>query len=126
MMEINSETGTAKVTASLVADSERSNALPRHFGMASMLRVESAVYGAMRSFARSYGGGFWRYFNLSNGGFYMAPFGDEPYAISVEGNGYEGTLSADATGIVASLFGINRIANTGCERCIAHYYLLRD
>jgi hypothetical protein len=42
------------------------------------------------------------YYELSNGGFYMAPCLDKKLTMFVEGNGYEGILSADAAGIVAS------------------------
>jgi Antirestriction protein len=113
-------------TAVRIAERDRLSALPRHFGLQSMLRVESAVYSAMRELAREYTGGYWHYYELENGGFYMAPDAATPFAVSVHGNHFTGTLSADAVGIVASLFGINRVANTGCERCIEHYYLLRD
>ena len=113
-------------TAVLIGSRDRLRALPRHFGVQSMLRVESAVYSAMRMLAREYTGGYWHYYEVSNGGFYMAPAAPTPFAVSVHGNGFTGNLSADAVGIVASLFGINRVANAGCERCIEHYYLLRD
>jgi hypothetical protein len=113
-------------TAVLIAQRDRLRALPRHFGAHSMLRVESAVYSAMREIAPEYTGGYWHYYDLSNGGFYMAPDAATPFAVSVHGNYFTGSLSADAVGIVASLFGINRVANRGCEKCIEHYYLLRD
>lgn len=113
-------------TAVRIAQRDRLRALPRHFSVHSMLRVESAVYAAMRELACEYTGGYWHYYDLSNGGFYMAPDAVAPFAVSVHGNFFTGTLSPDAVGIVASLFGINRVANAGCERCIEHYYLLRD
>jgi Antirestriction protein len=113
-------------TAVLIAQRDRLRALPRHFGVHSMLRVESAVYSAMRELAREYTGGYWHYYELSNGGFYMAPDAATPFAVSVHGNDFTGSLSPDAAGIVASLFGINRVANSGCEKCIEHYYRLRD
>jgi hypothetical protein len=113
-------------TVTLIGQRDRLRALPRHFGVQSMLRVESAVYSAMRMLAREYSGGYWHYYEVSNGGFYMAPAAPTSFAVSVHGNGFAGPLSADAVGIVASLFGINRVANAGCERCIEYYYLLRD
>jgi Antirestriction protein len=120
----NSESGV--VTAVRISQRDRLRALPRHFGVHFMLRVESAVYSAMRELVHEYTGGYWHYYDLSNGGFYMAPDTATPFAVSVHGNGFSRTLSADTAGIVASLFGINRIANADCERCIEHYYLLRD
>jgi Antirestriction protein len=114
------------VTAERIPDGERLNALPRHFGVRSMLRVESAVYASMREIARDYSGGYWHYYELSNGGFYMAPDASIPFAILVQGNGFSGILSADAVGIVASLFGINRVSFSGCDRCVDQFYRLRD
>jgi len=114
------------ITAHLIAEGARLDALPRHFGLRSMLRVEFAIYDALRELARDYSGAYWHYYELSNGGFYMAPAAERPFEVSVEGNGFSGSLSADAAGVVASLFGINRVANAGCERSIRHYYLLRD
>jgi len=109
-----------------LSEGERLDALPRHFGGRGMLKVEFSIYDALRELAEGYGGGYWHYYELSNGGFYMAPDVASPFELSVMGNGFSDSLSADAAGIVASLFGINLIANTGDQRCIEHYYLLRD
>lgn len=114
------------ITARRLSEGERLDALPRHFGGRGMLKVEFAIYDALRELAAGYEGGYWHYYELSNGGFYMAPDIASPFTLSVSGNGFSGSLSADAAGIVASLFGINLIANRRDERCIEHYYLLRD
>src|SRR5690348_14714857 len=73
---------------------ERLNCLPRHFGRHQLI-VEDAVYAFMRHLCAEYDGGFWHYFELSNGGFYMAPDG-EPMEILVPGNGFSGEMSAEA------------------------------
>ena len=125
-METTPTHDEAAPTATRIADAERLQALPRHFGVQFMLRVESAIYAAMREIAPEYRGGYWHYYEVSNGGFYMAPDATTPFAVSVDGNGFRASLSPDVAGIVASLFGINRVANAGCEKCIEHYYLLRD
>lgn len=125
-METTESSEGHAISAVRIAERDRLRALPRHFGVQSMLRVESAVYAAMRELAPEYRGGYWHYYEMSNGGFYMAPDASAPFAVSVDGNGFRGSLSPDVAGIVASLFGINRIANAGCEKCIEHHYLLRD
>ena len=79
-------------TAVLIAQRDRLRALPRHFGAHSMLRVESAVYSAMREIATEYTGGYWHYYDLSNGGFYMAPDAATPFAVSVHGNYFSGSI----------------------------------
>jgi hypothetical protein len=108
----------ANLSAARIAERDRLRALPRHFGVQSMLRVESAVYAAMRDLAPEYQGGYWHYYELSNGRFYIAPDASAPFEASVDGNGFRGSLSPDVACIVASLFGISRVANAGCEKCI--------
>jgi hypothetical protein len=99
------------INAREIPSDERLQLLPRHFGR-HMLTVEYAVYAFMRKLTNQYTGGYWHYFELSNGGFYMAPAHDTPFTIWVEGNGFEGTLSADAAGVTACLFALSRMALT--------------
>ncbi len=98
----------ARITATPVDDSQRLNTLPRYFGR-HMLVFEGAVYGFMRRFASEYRGGYWHFYELSNGGFYMAPDRGR-YRLFVETNGYEGVLSADAAGITACLFACSHLS----------------
>ncbi|MEJ9720129.1 antirestriction protein [Escherichia coli] len=49
---------------------------------------------------------------LSNNGFYLVPNSRLTYGVSVAGNGYEGTMTAEAFGITLSLFALGQIANT--------------
>ena len=94
-----------KIEAREVGNDERMQMLPKHFGR-DMLTVEYAVYAFMRKLASEYTGGYWTFFELSNGGFYMAPEGESTFQICVEGNGFEGAMSADAAGITACLFAL--------------------
>ncbi|BAU77424.1 antirestriction protein [Metapseudomonas furukawaii] len=104
----------------------RMSVLPRHFDR-QMLNVERNIMNALRELCDSYNGGYWEYYELSNGGFYMAPNDQDAFCLSCQGNGYEGELSADAAGIVASLFGLCRAANTfQTDNLINHYHWLRD
>lgn len=120
------------VAARMLEDTERMAALPRHFGRQG-LRVEQSVYGVMDRLTKEYRGGYWEYYELSNGGFYMAPKTDEEFTFSVAGNGYEGRMSADAAGITACLFvlsslafTLNSVNPTACEKVAEHYHLLLD
>jgi hypothetical protein len=99
---------TSQVTARRIEEPLRLNALPRYFGRC-MMRFESAVYGFMRRFAPDYRGGFWQFYELSNGGFYMAPDG-ESYRFCVDTNGYEGVMSANAAGITVCLFACSHLS----------------
>jgi hypothetical protein len=116
------------VTASLVEDGERLQALPRYFG-SKLTRAELLVYHWMGAMCPEYSGGYWQFYSLSNGGFYMAPAGGEPFVAHVTTNGYIGSLSPDAAGITACLFAFNQLANTGGreqERFIELFHRLRD
>lgn len=115
------------VTATLVADGDRLSFLPRYFGECLMLRGEATVYRFMDYLSQDYCGGFWNFYTLSNGGFYMSPDYDKPMRVFVDGNGFDGNMSADAAGIVASLFALGHLAaEIQNDRIIELYYLLRE
>jgi len=115
------------VTASLVAERDRLSFLPTFLGPSLFLRGEILVYNWMDYLSKDYNGGFWNFYTLSNGGFYLAPSTNKTFSLCVEGNGFEGELSADAAGIVATLFMLNELANrTEEERIIDSYYHLLD
>lgn len=89
------------------------------------IMIECATYGWMGYIAPGYTGGQWQGYTLSNGGFFMCPVVEDAVAISVESNGYEGVLSSEAAGIVASLFALCTVAQKS-ERVAEHFHLLRE
>jgi len=101
---------TVVVTASLVSeDSQRLKILPLMFGR-HFMRGEALAYIWLRRLSKSYDGGVWNYYTLSNGGYYMAPdMGDACLTMRVNGNGFEGSMSPDAAGIVTSLFALDQV-----------------
>lgn len=68
------------IQAREVGNDERMQMLPRHFGR-DMLTVEYAVYAFMRKLTTQYAGGYWSFFELSNGGFYMSPEGETTLSV---------------------------------------------
>jgi hypothetical protein len=89
--------------------------------------IHTLVYQYMRELSRTYRGGYWHFYDLSNGGFYMAPSDDAQVLIHVEGNDYEGSLSADAAGVVVSLFALCQLsAQYQTSTFVEHYHWLRD
>jgi hypothetical protein len=114
------------ITASEVSEAKRLEALPKHFGNRA-LKVESYIFRYLHELAPAYQGGFWKFHDLSNGGFYMAPAGD-PLRIEVLGNGFEGTLSAEAAGITVCLFAYSHLSfRYPGEECFArHFHSLRE
>lgn len=97
----------AKITATLVPEQFRLGFLPRHFG-SSFMSVERAVFGHMGGLCPSYAGGYWDFFDLSNGGCYLAP-NSGAYALAAP-NGFGETLSGEVAGLIASLYAFSHLA----------------
>ena len=120
------------VVATALTGESRMEFLPRVFpgriaGQPGMWWGETVVYALARRLCPAYTGGLWDYFTLSNGGFYMAPNGDEPYHVAWAGNFYSGVLSSDAFGIVCFVFALNAAWDaTGDERYIVAMDRLKD
>ena len=117
------------ITRSRVNDDQRINHTANLFGIHFPMHFEPFVYAITKSMANEYDGGYWEFYTLSNGGFYMAPHSDTPFNVSCE-NGFEGLLSADALGIAACLYAYSNLsfgdANEFTETCAGQYHLLRD
>jgi hypothetical protein len=119
-------TEAGKVEAYRVSEHARMGTLPRHFGQYMMI-VEGRVYDLMGEYCADYRGGSWQFYELSNGGFYMAPQRDR-VSLYVPGNGYRGELSADAGGITACLFAFSHLSfqYRRVEVFARHFHWLRD
>lgn len=116
----------AAIVASTVSSHQRSAFLPSHLGR-HMIIGEALVFGWLDRLCIDYNGGLWDFYSLSNGGFYMAPINENPFTIDVPTNGFSGEMSADAAGIVASLFALCDLANrAGEDKIINQYHWLRD
>jgi hypothetical protein len=105
-MELND---TLVILATLVPDTQRLDFLPRHFGR-QMMTVEQHLYSRLSELSQDYTGGYWNFYDLSNGGCYLAPTAPERLRIVVQGNDFEGTMSADAAGITATLFTLSELS----------------
>ena len=115
-----------KIEAREVPENERLEVLPKRFGH-HMLIVENAIYDFMAAHARTYRGGSWKFVELSNGGVYMAPIGEATFDVHIEGNGFEGSMSADAAGITACLFAFSHLSfQIQSDALVNHFYQLRD
>lgn len=113
-----------KIIATFVGDDDRIDILPRFFGRRCVY-VENAVYKQLRDISPDYNHGYWDFYLLSNGGFYMAPRTDKRFNISTP-NMYDGEVSADAAGIIACLDVWNALAQSADEKMIDLFYQLRD
>jgi hypothetical protein len=70
LMNTSAHIATRPIRAHQVSDDTRLHTLTRHFGI-HMLALEDSVYYFMRQLAKDYRGGYWHFYELSNGGFYM-------------------------------------------------------
>jgi len=99
------------------------------FGLNFSLRLEPFVFSVAGQLSPDYRGGYWHFYALSNGGFYMAPQSDGLFAVACE-NGFEGQLSADALGITACMYAYGHLSFVSegefAETCAEQYHLLRD
>ena len=119
-------TEARKVEAYPVSEHARMGTLPRHFGRHMMI-VEGRIYDLMGEYCADYSGGFWQFYELSNGGFYMGPTKDR-VRLSIPSNGYAGEMSADAAGITVCLFAFSLLSFEfqQAEVFARHFHWLRD
>lgn len=99
------------------------------FGIRFPLMVEPYTFDSAGSLSEQYDGGFWEFYTLSNGGFFMAPTSRESFHV-VCANGFKGDLSADAFGITSCLYAWSLLSFAAdeklAEECAKQYHWLRD
>lgn len=116
------------ITRQTIGDNQRISDTANLFGINFPLHIEPFVYSVTGCLAKEYRGGYWEFYNLSNGGFYMAPKSNA-ISIVICDNGYEGVLSADALGITACLYAYSHLSfgeGDFADTCARHYHLLRE
>ena len=116
------------ITSQRIASNQRISHTARLFGLNFPMRLEPTIFNIAGNLANQYDGGFWEFYKLSNGGFYMAPASDEQFSVSAD-NGYEGSMSADALGITACLYAYSHLSfgdGAFAETCAEQYHLLRE
>lgn len=98
------------------------------FGLDFPLRLEPYIFSIAGTLSPDYRGGYWHFYELSNGGFYMAPSASNIFSVTCE-NGYVGKLSPDALGVTACLYAYSQLSFRDGERlavaCAEHFHHLR-
>lgn len=116
-------------TRTLVPEDRRLAVTAEVFGVWFPTRIEPVVFSFAERLSRDYKGGYWEFWTLSNGGFYMAPAGDQSFHVICE-NQFEGDLSADALGITACLYTYSNLSFSGpdvfADVCFDQYHWLRE
>jgi hypothetical protein len=82
--------------------------LPKHFGK-YMLRVEDAVYSFARRLCPQLENSAWHFYELSNGGLYMAPM-VRAVTVRVHANAFDSAITGDAAGVVVCLYAFRQLA----------------
>lgn len=80
---------------------QRPEFLPRHLGAAAP--GLAAAHALMMAMAGDYRGGFWEFYELSNGGFYMAPVDAPRWRMVIADGAFDAVLSSDAAGIIVTM-----------------------
>ena len=122
-------TDTPNVTRQLVAEEQRLHITEQLFGLHFPLRLEPVIYNITGRLAKDYHGGYWDFYTLSNGGFYMAPDAEELFPVACD-NQWQGQLTGDALGITACLYAYSHLSMSNVVGlaliCARHYHLLRE
>ncbi|TDG11655.1 antirestriction protein [Seongchinamella unica] len=120
---------THAIRSTLVPEDQRLDITADLFGAHFPLRLEPVIYGITDRMAPEYHGGYWHFYALDNGGFYMAPDNDKCFLVQ-SSNCWQGELSADALGITACLATYSHLSFSGdpvfSRTCAEHYHLLRE
>ncbi len=131
-MEINMNLTcpAVQITANVISGSRRADHVAGIFGTAFPFAIEPRIFMTAESLSRSYRGGCWEMYALSNGGFYMAPETDRVFPVSAP-NGFKSEMSADAFGItvclyVFSLASFDRRKPRLAGICTEQFYLVRE
>ena len=85
--------------------------LPTLFGLPLLIVAENAVYSLMdRLSPQDYGGGFWNFYEIDGQPLFLAPTSKPRFRIESEITEYRGEVSAEAAGIIATLFAFSHLS----------------
>jgi hypothetical protein len=116
------------ITRKLISNTQRTHHTTKLFGSYFPLTLEPVIFSITSRLSRAYKGGYWHFYELNNGGFYMAPDDDAIFPVVSE-NGYEGNMAADALGVTACLYAYSHLSfgdePTRAKMCAQLYHLLR-
>ncbi|KTQ96326.1 antirestriction protein [Aureimonas ureilytica] len=101
---------TSTPTAELVPDEHRMDFLPTLFGLRLLMVGENAVYSFLKRLSPDYGGGFWEFLQYEGKPLYLRPASDRRFRMACEPNDYGGEVSADAAGVIATLFALSHLS----------------
>ena len=106
---MTTETMKTIVTRDLVPENQRMAITELLFSMRFPLELEPIIYNFTERLSEDYKGGYWDFYTLSNGGFYLSLADDRTYHV-VSDNFFEGVLSSDGLSIAACLYAYSHLS----------------
>ena len=120
-------TAMTTITKIAVPTQGRPAFLPRHVGMPTTMLIEASIYTQLSRLCPAYQGGLWDFYDLTNGGCFMAPHTEETLRLANAMNDSDATISAEAAGIVACLYTFSHLAfRPGMAHIGEHFHWLRE
>jgi hypothetical protein len=116
------------ITFTVIPEAHRIAVVEKLFGIRYVTLLEPTVFNMAGVLAAGYDGAYWEFFSLSNGGFFMAPRGEDIYDVCCE-NGFEGKLSSSGLGLAACLYAYSHLSFEGdafADLCANQYHLVRE
>ena len=122
-------TSQTTVTRTLVPEDQRLAITEKLFGVHFPTAIGAGHLHHHRADGQGLHGGYWEFYTLSNGGFYMAP-SERSHLSRDMPEQFEGDLSADALGITACLYAYSNLVfhrrRTFARDMHDHYHWLRE
>ena len=97
-------------TPTVVPDSRRVNFLPALFGPRRMIAGESMIYSVVGQLDTNYRGAMWDFLEVDGKPLYLRLDGEGQIGIQWHDNGFQGTVSTDAAGIIACLISFSSLS----------------
>ncbi|WP_049722415.1 antirestriction protein [Gilvimarinus polysaccharolyticus] len=104
------------------SNAERARIMPDLFPQC-FIEVETTTFSVADRISKNYNGGYWEFYRLTNGGFFMAPSVTDRMQVSIPfGNDFSGEMSAEAFGITVTLFTYCFLAEKFPNSSLADHY----
>jgi len=128
ILTLSTTTAPSTIVASEVADEQRADFWPQHFGtIPQWILLEPCIFAWLDRMCADYSGGIWNLYTLSNGGAFIAPDDETLWSLFNPLNGNSAEMSSEAAGITVCLLAYSHHAcRTENDAMTEHYYRLRD
>lgn len=114
------------ITKTLVAEDKRMDFLPKYIGK-PFFKYELLVYRFMDMFCENYMGGYWQFYELSNGGMFICIDEEKSFRVCNDMNYFDDSMSGEAVSLGVNMCALNALMDCpNPDRYIDLYYQLRD